>query len=139
MIYKYSEYKESTNWLIIAIVILMLFGLIKICFGQSIGQEVLIPTELEQTKLAKFKAQDEKYQQQLKVVEVEINNLQLTHQIIDQQEKQKHSEYLGYSEDVKRSHNKDWGDSVIFNPDKGEGGLFEKAQQKDASKENQKK
>ena len=89
----------------------------------ALAQQNLTPSELEQAKLAKLKAQRESltYQRQL---------LESNYRILDQLEKQKESEYEAYAQQVIKEHK--W--EADFNPSgPGEYGQFVE-RKKDAKK-----
>jgi len=87
-------------------------------------KEVLQPTELENTKLAKLKAQDDNLNSNIQNIDSQMQILVAKKYIIQQAEQQKKSELLGLAEQIKREH--DWNSSVNYDPNVGESGSFVK-------------
>ena len=98
----------------------------------AVGQTptTLTPTELEQAKLAKLKAQSEQLQTSLQQIDTQIQALTLLKQMTSERQQQKYSQYLGLAEEIKKHHD-EWGDSskIDFNPVAGESGAFQKKEQ----------
>lgn len=97
------------------------------CVTLTYSQTAIQPTELEQAKLSKLKAQYETFQVQLSQIDTQIQALNILKQLTQEHQRAKNAEFIGLSEDVKKAH-KDWGDisKVNFDPTKGDGGTFTK-------------
>ncbi len=93
--------------------------------AQTNNQKTLQPSELEQAKLAKLKAQNDSMMIQLQQIDTQMQALNILKQMTTMQQQQKYSEYLGESKKVIASHT-EWGDmaKVNFNPTQGESGSF---------------
>lgn len=108
---------------------ILLLILVTGCLAQKLQQvpQILKPTELEQAKLGKLKAENTNFQTQLQQIDTQIQALTILKQLTTEHQQQKYSEYLGEANKVKESH-KEWGESntVTFNPQQGEYGTFVK-------------
>lgn len=104
------------------VIFIISISLTYICQCQT---KVVQPTELEQAKLAKLKAQNDTLQEQLRQIDVQIQALTILKQLTTEHQQSKLSEWLNYSEDVKMSH-KEWGDkkNITYNQQQGESGSF---------------
>ena len=93
-------------------------------------QQELKPSELEQAKLAKLKAQNDTYIQQLAQIETQMQALNILKQLTQTQQQQKYSEFLGLANKIKEDH-KEWGDSksITYTPQQGEYGVFTKKEE----------
>ncbi len=107
--------------------VLCVIFLVTCCFAvaQNPSQKTLQPSELEQARLAKFKAQNDALMIQLQQIDTQMQALNILKQMTTIQQQQKYSEYLGESKKVIASHS-EWGDTakVNFNPTQGESGTF---------------
>jgi hypothetical protein len=95
------------------------------------AQTSITPTEQEQAKLGKLKAQNETIVQQLAQIDTQIQALNILKQLTSEHQQQKYSEYLGYANTIKTNH-KEWGDTnkITFSPQQGEYGTFTKTEEK---------
>lgn len=103
-----------------------------ICIYPVMGQDQInvTPTELEQAKLGKLKAQNESFNIQLQQINTQIQALTILKQLTTEHQQSKYSELLGYADSVKKAH-ADWGDSakIQYDPSNGEYGNFTKKQE----------
>ena len=104
---------------------LVILFLVITCYAQQ--PQHLIPTDLEQARLGKLKAQVETFQTQLQQIDTQIQALNVLKQLTIEHSQSKVSELQSLSEQVKKAHT-EWGDSskidyVIAN---GEYGTFTK-------------
>lgn len=85
-----------------------------------LAQTNFTPSELEQAKLGKLKAQEDSLNAQMQTIDSQMQVLSAKKFFLQQQEQQKKSELLGYANEIIKTHK--W--EATYNSELGENGQF---------------
>lgn len=88
----------------------------------AFGELAYAPTEQENDKLAKLKAQNQELIGELREIDIQVQALNMLKQMTTAKQQSKYSELLAYSEAVKKNHG--WSKDVSYDPQQGENGRF---------------